>query len=75
MNYGRGTIEDKILVGQHDVNWIEVDCPGEGNLLIFNNGATSGFGEQWLQLLPALGVPALHVLRNIVISTSARNSR
>ena len=44
MNYGRGTVEDKMFIGQHDANWIEDGYPGAGNIIIFNNGATSGFG-------------------------------
>ena len=36
-NYGRGTEEDKILNDQHGINWIDVDFPGGGNLLIYNN--------------------------------------
>jgi len=45
MNYGRGTIEDKMLIGQHDVNWIDAEYPGAGNIIIFNNGAVTGFGQ------------------------------
>jgi len=44
MNYRRGTVDDKVFTGQHDANWIESGYPGEGNIIIFNNGATSGFG-------------------------------
>jgi hypothetical protein len=36
-NYGRGTVEDKILGAQHGVNWIPSGYPGEGNFLLFNN--------------------------------------
>jgi len=36
--YNRGSILDKILFGQHDAQWIEKGYPGEGNILIFNNG-------------------------------------
>ena len=48
MNYGRGNPEDQILIGQHDANWIESGYPGEGNIIIFNNGALSGFGGGFL---------------------------
>jgi hypothetical protein len=37
--YGRGTAEDRMLFAQHDVQWIKPGLPGEGNLLIFNNGS------------------------------------
>ena len=36
-NYDRGNSFDKILEGQHGVNWIEEGFPGEGNLIIYNN--------------------------------------
>ncbi|MEW6741914.1 MAG: aryl-sulfate sulfotransferase [Planctomycetota bacterium] len=36
--YGAGTAEDQQLFSQHDVRWIEEGCPGEGNILVFNNG-------------------------------------
>lgn len=37
-NYGRGTEEDRKLLNQHDVHWIDPGLPGAGNLMIFNNG-------------------------------------
>ncbi len=37
-NYGSGNEDDRMLFAQHDSQWIEDDCPGAGNLLIFNNG-------------------------------------
>jgi hypothetical protein len=40
--YGRGNRRDMLLYGQHDVQWIEDELPGEGNLLIFNNGGRDG---------------------------------
>ncbi|MEM7453218.1 MAG: aryl-sulfate sulfotransferase [Planctomycetota bacterium] len=36
--YGRGTVNDKVLWGQHDVQWIEPGLDGEGRILVFNNG-------------------------------------
>ena len=36
--YDRGTAEDRTLFNQHDVQWIKPGLPGEGHLLIFNNG-------------------------------------
>jgi hypothetical protein len=36
--YGAGTVDDQILFYQHDVHWIEPGLPGEGNILVFNNG-------------------------------------
>jgi len=36
--YRAGTTNDQKLFGQHDARWIESGCPGEGNILVFNNG-------------------------------------
>ncbi|OYT29665.1 hypothetical protein B6U98_01690 [Thermoplasmatales archaeon ex4572_165] len=36
--YDKGTSEDRELYFQHDANWIDEGMPGEGNILIFNNG-------------------------------------
>lgn len=36
--YQRGAPQDQMFFGQHDVHWIPKGCPGEGNLLVFNNG-------------------------------------
>ena len=36
--YRAGTIDDQKLFGQHDARWIDAGCPGEGNILVFNNG-------------------------------------
>lgn len=37
-NYGRGDSTNQITIAQHSVNWIPNGFPGEGNILIFNNG-------------------------------------
>jgi hypothetical protein len=36
--YGRGTAADMKLFRQHDVHWIAPGLPGEGNILLYNNG-------------------------------------
>jgi hypothetical protein len=36
--YRAGNDSDQKLYGQHDAQWIEKGCPGEGNILFFNNG-------------------------------------
>ncbi len=36
--YGRGNTTDQKLFGQHHVTWIPEGLPGEGNVLLFNNG-------------------------------------
>jgi len=37
--YDRGTSSDQRLFAQHDAHWIPSGLPGEGHLLIFNNGS------------------------------------
>ena len=36
--YHAGSDIDQMLFGQHDAQWIEAGCPGEDNIIIFNNG-------------------------------------
>jgi hypothetical protein len=36
--YKAGTPEDQKYFGQHGASWVEKGCPGEGNILVFNNG-------------------------------------
>jgi hypothetical protein len=36
--YKQGTIKDKKLFSPHDIHWIEKGLPGQGHMLIFNNG-------------------------------------
>jgi len=36
--YRAGDENDKKLFKQHDAGWIDPGCPGEGNIIIFNNG-------------------------------------
>jgi hypothetical protein len=36
--YDSGSAADQTLFVQHDAEWIDIGLPGEGNILIFNNG-------------------------------------
>lgn len=36
--YRAGDTRDQVLFGQHDAQWIDNGLPGEGRLLLFNNG-------------------------------------
>jgi len=38
-SYRAGTVDDQKFFQQHDATWIAPGCPGEGNILVFNNGA------------------------------------
>jgi len=37
-SYKQGTLADKKLFGQHDVEWVPEDFPDAGQLTVFNNG-------------------------------------
>jgi hypothetical protein len=37
--YRAGTVKDQKLFGQHNTHWIPKGRPGEGHLLVFNNGS------------------------------------
>src|SRR5262249_6594816 len=37
-SYRAGTVKDQKLFGQHNTHWIDKGLPGEGHVLIFNNG-------------------------------------
>jgi formylglycine-generating enzyme required for sulfatase activity len=41
--YRAGTQNDEMLFQQHDGAWIDSNCPGAGDLLIFNNGIGRGY--------------------------------
>jgi hypothetical protein len=43
--YGRGTIADQRLFGQHHATWIRSGFPYAGNILVFNNGAGRPEGD------------------------------
>ncbi len=38
-SYRAGTTDDQVFYAQHDAQWIKPGLPGEGNILVFNNGA------------------------------------
>jgi len=52
--YDHGESIDQQLFGQHDAQWIESNCPGEGNILIFNNGMgrTNGRYSSIVEIIP-----------------------
>ncbi len=41
VTYKKGTSADRLLYLQHDAHWIPKGLPGEGNVLVFNNGTSS----------------------------------
>ncbi|MCA9128684.1 MAG: aryl-sulfate sulfotransferase [Planctomycetales bacterium] len=38
--YGAGTLDDKLIFGQHDCRWILPGYPGAGDITVFNNGTS-----------------------------------
>jgi len=45
--YGAGAKSDQKLFSQHDASWIESGYPGDGNILIFNNGQGRSGGTSY----------------------------
>ena len=61
MNYGRGTEDDKKMVGQHDVNWIPESFPGEENIILYNNGALYEMGMGWQSSVMQISPPIIYI--------------
>jgi len=59
--YGRGSADDRQLFQQHDAQWIPDDCPGAGNILIFNNGLDRGYSTV-VQIVPPMDDRGNYVL-------------
>lgn len=38
ITYRAGTANDQKFYQQHDAEWVRTDCPGAGNITVFNNG-------------------------------------
>jgi hypothetical protein len=45
LTYKMGSVSEKKLFNQHDATWITQGLPGDGNILIFNNGVNRPGGE------------------------------
>jgi hypothetical protein len=55
--YGCGARSDQRLFGQHDAQWIARGAPGEGHILVFNNGSrnmSQGYSSVD-EIIPPLG--------------------
>ena len=66
-NYGRGGTENQMLVGQHDANWIKEGYPNAGNIIMFNNGSTTGFGNIGIESSVLEIIPPVDNLGNYFI--------
>ncbi len=53
-NYNRGSNNSQILNGQHGVNWIPENCPGSGNIIIFNNIHNNVNNSAVLEIVPPI---------------------
>ena len=53
--YRAGTADDQKFRRQHDAQWIEYGCPGEGNILVFNN--LGGFPDGWYSTVDEIVPP------------------
>jgi len=51
-NYDAGDAGDQTLDYQHDPHWIPAGLPGEGNMLVFNNGNTRRYSSVDEVILP-----------------------
>ncbi len=50
--YGQGDpTADRQLFAQHDVQWIDVGLPGEGNILLFNNQHNPGADDEYSSVM------------------------
>jgi formylglycine-generating enzyme required for sulfatase activity len=49
LQYRAGTQNDEKLFQQHNATWIEDNCPGAGDIMVFNNGLGRNYStiDQW----------------------------
>jgi hypothetical protein len=59
--YDRGTSANQQLYQQHHTHWIETNCPGAGNILIFNNGIGRGYSTV-NEIVPPVDVGGIYTL-------------
>lgn len=43
--YKMGTANDQKLYQQHDAEWVRPNCPGAGNITVFNNGLSRNYSS------------------------------
>ncbi|MBN2599701.1 MAG: aryl-sulfate sulfotransferase [Candidatus Thermoplasmatota archaeon] len=62
--YRRGLPTERKLFAQHDASWISSGCPGEGNILVFNNGQgrPDGYYSSVDELIPPVDATGLYYL-------------
>ncbi len=64
INYRAGDTADRRLYVQHDARWIGEGMPGEGNIMIFNNGRGRGDSSYSTveEIIPPLGTDGKYVM-------------
>jgi hypothetical protein len=45
VTYRMATSSDQTLYQQHDAEWVRPDCPGAGNITVFNNGLSRNYSS------------------------------
>ena len=55
--YGAGDFEDQQLFWAHNTQWIPLGLPGEGNILIFNNGDEFQGFQRWYSSADEITLP------------------
>jgi len=65
--YRAGTVDDQILFHQHNPHWIEPGLPGEGHILIFNNGTgrPTGNYSSIEEMIPAIDQDGYYIRPNV----------
>jgi len=63
--YSRGDRNDQMLFEQHDCQWVEPGKPGEGNILVFNNGLSRLDGSNYSsvdEIVPPVDSSGFYIL-------------
>ena len=60
--YMAGTPNDRALYGQHDANWVPKGYPGEGNIMVFNNGARGSGHSSVVEINPPVNVKGFYTI-------------
>ena len=66
ITYKVGTASDQKLFQQHDAEWISSDCPGAGDILLFNNGLNRNYSS-----IDEFTPPAVDINGNYPISAGS----
>ena len=67
-SYKMGDESDRILFSQHDAHWVEAGLPGEGNIMLFNNGIgrLEGNISTVIEFVPPIDVNGNYILNDSI---------